>query len=459
MIGIVSILLIVIVLVSTLLLILVLSGKKNSTPEEKKRKKRTKGRDALIKDANRRLAQNPKDPEALLTLGEIYYHDEIWDKAFKTYETLVELCGANPDMNEFEINMRYGLAALKLNLVEEAYKGLVIARSFQQNNFEVNYNLGILEFQRKNFDKAVQLLQQARTQDPEHALTLRYLGHAHFKLHRYREGLVLLRKAVDLVPDDKESIYAMGECYYELGQAEQAIKIFTHLRPDPVLGPSASLFAGTIHINQHQYTKAIMDFEIGLKHENVKSEIVLELKYRLAMAYLRLQEIGRALNYLNEIQQINPNYRDVPALIGKYQELNSNKNLQIYLMAPTGDFVTLCRKVVLNFFPRAKVKITNIAVNKNEWVDILTDVDTPKWSDVVMFRFIRSTGSVGELTLRDFHAQLKDVKAGKGLCITAGTYTDEAKKYVEARLIDLYDKNKLGALLKGIDGSTTQLEI
>jgi len=459
MIGIVSVLLVIILLVSTLLVLLSLSGKKNGKQGDTKRKKRNKSRDALIRDANRRLAQNPKDPEALLTLGEMYYQDQVWDKAYKTYATLVDLCGANPELNEFEINMRYGMAALKLNLLEDAYKGLVIARSLQQNNFEVNYNLGILEFQKKNYEKAVQLLQQARTQDPEHALTLRYLGHGYFKLHKYKESLVLLRKAVDLVPDDKESIYAMGECYYELGQAEQAIKIFTHLRPDPVLGPSACLFAGTIHLNQHQFAKAIMDFEIGLKHENIKSEIQLELKYRLAMAYLRQQEIGRALNYLKDIQTLSPNYKDVPALIAKYQELNSNKNLQIYLMASTGDFVTLCRKVVLSFFPKAKVKITNIAVNKNEWVDILTDVDTPKWADVVMFRFIRSTGSVGELIVRDFHAQLKDVKAGKGLCITAGTFSDEARKFVEARLIDLYDKDKLGSLLNGIDTSTTKLEI
>ncbi|HRU27659.1 MAG TPA: tetratricopeptide repeat protein, partial [Treponema sp.] len=208
MIGIVSVLLVVILLVSTLLILLALSGKKKDTSGDRKRKKRSKSRDALIRDATRRLAQNPKDPEALLTLGDIYYQDQVWDKAYKTYGTLVELCGANPELNEFEINMRYGMAALKLNLIDDAYKGLVIARSLQQNNFEVNYNLGVLEFQKKNYEKAVQILQQARTQDPEHALTLRYLGHGYFKLHKYRESLVLLRKAVDLVPDDKESIYA-----------------------------------------------------------------------------------------------------------------------------------------------------------------------------------------------------------------------------------------------------------
>ena len=84
-------------------------------------------------------------------------------------------------------------------------------------------------------------------------------------------------------------------------------------------------------------------------------------------------------------------------------------------MAPTGDFVTLCRKVALAYFPHAKVKILDISVNKNEWADILAEVETRKWQDTVLFRFIRTQGSIGELILRDFHARIKEVKAGKGV--------------------------------------------
>jgi tetratricopeptide (TPR) repeat protein len=349
--------------------------------------------------------------------------------------------------------MRFGLCALKIGRLEDAYKGLTIARSLQQNNFEVNYNLGYLEFSRKSYEKAIQLLRQARTQDPDHAPTLRFLGHSLFRTKNYQEALALLRRAMDLVPDDKETLYAVAECYYELNQTEQAVRIFTHLRPDPLMGPNASLFAGTIHMNQHQYPKAIMDFEIGLKHENLKVEIAVELKYRLAMAYLKQQEIGRALSIMRDIQNSYPNFKDVPVLISKYQELNAHKNLQVYLMAPTGDFVTLCRKVVMTYIPKAKVKITDISVNKNEWADILTEVDTPRWADIILFRFIRSQGTVGDLIMRDFYSRVKEAKAGKGYCLTAGTFSEEAKKFVEARLIDLIEKDKIGKILDSVDNS------
>ncbi|MCL2810230.1 MAG: restriction endonuclease, partial [Treponema sp.] len=144
--------------------------------------------------------------------------------------------------------------------------------------------------------------------------------------------------------------------------------------------------------------------------------------------------------------------------LSKYIELNTNRNLQTFLMGSSADFVALCRKIVMTYYPRAKVKITNISVNKNEWADILAEIDTAKWSDLIMFRFIRTQGSIGELIVRDFGSHLKDVKAGKGICITVGQYSDEAKRYTEARLIDLIEKDALQAILNKLDAKTAAVK-
>jgi hypothetical protein len=180
-----------------------------------------------------------------------------------------------------------------------------------------------------------------------------------------------------------------------------------------------------------------------------------ELRYRLSTSYIHQNDIGKAIPLLKLLQKDNPGYKDVNVLLGKYAELNSSRNLQIFLMSPQSDFVALCRKVVMTYFPKAKVKITNITVNKNEWADILAEVDTVKWSDLVMYRFIRTQGSIGELIIRDFHSHLKEVKAGKGICMTVGNYTEEAKRYTEARLIDLIEKDRLQAILNAVDSKAT----
>ena len=437
-----------IVLVAGVVIVITLMGKASKGGGGGKR---VKGRDAIMRAANKKLAQNPRDPEALQAMGDIYYAEETWDLAFKTYETLCEMTGMYPAMDEFTLNQRAGVSAMKLNQPNEAYRFLSKAVIINGNDFESNYNLGSLEFQRKNYEKAIQHFQKARIRDPEHAPTLRGLGHSLFKTKKYKDALAFIRKAIDLAPDDKESLYTLAECYFEANQVDHAVKIFSHLRADPIMGPNACLFSGTINMNQHQFAKAIEDFEIGLRHNSIKPEILIEIQYRLGTAYLRQNEIGKAISLFRDIQATNPNYKDVNTLIGRYQELNANKNLQVYLMAPQSDFISLCRKIVMNYYGKAKVKITNISVQKNEWADILAEVDTPKWSDIVMFRFNRSQGSVGELIVRDFHSHIKDVKAGKGICISPGVFSEEAKRYTEARLIDLISKEKLTVILNTVD--------
>jgi tetratricopeptide (TPR) repeat protein len=452
--GMIPILAAVVVLIVGVVAVMLITSRSKTGKADGMDGKGSKNRNALLKSANKKLAQNPRDSEALNTVGDIYFRDGEWEKAYKTYGALLELSAGGTPLNEFEVHLRYGISTLKIGMNDEAYKGFSSAHAIQPNNFEVNYNLGAMEFDRKNYERTVQLLSQARKVDPEHAPTLRLLGHALFRLKKPKDAMSFIRKAIDLAPDDKESLYTLAECYYEANQTDQALRIFSHLRADPVMGASACLLSGSINMEARQNEKAIQDFELGLKHQNVKPETLVEIRYKLANCYLQQNDIAKALPLLKQIRLENTNYKDVSMLIGKYQELNASQNLQIYTMAPSADFVALCRKVVMNYFPRAKVKITNIQVNKNEWADILAEVDTAKWQDVIMFRFIRSTGSVGELVVRDFHAHLKDVKAGKGVCITVGAFSEEARRYTEARLIDLIEKDKLTVLLNSLDSKT-----
>ena len=51
----------------------------------------------------------------------------------------------------------------------------------------------------------------------------------------------------------------MAECLFESGAVDRALKIFSHLRPDPVLGPQSALYSGLIHVQTAQYDKAVID--------------------------------------------------------------------------------------------------------------------------------------------------------------------------------------------------------
>ena len=138
--------------------------------------------------------------------------------------------------------------------------------------------------------------------------------------------------------------------------------------------------------------------------------------------------------------------------MSSYQEINTNRNLQVYLISSNSEFVTLCRKLATSYFSRANTKILNIALPGDEYVDLFTEVHTRQWEDLILFRFIRSTGQSGELMLREMYSRIKELKAGRGICITAGDFSENAKAFVEARLIDLVEKKELFKLFSHLPG-------
>ena len=206
-----------------------LSQKMRKTGKEKKNL-RGKDRAATLREANRRLAQNPKDSSALTAVADVYFAEQNWEKAFKTYSLLQELCATDPEIDEFTTTLRVALSAIKLENYNTAYKNFLLARSTKADVFEVNYNLGFLEYKRKNFEKAAGYLSQARTLMPENPQTLKYLGLSLFQIMRYSDAVQFLKASVDIDPGDKETLYVLGQTYQNLNRGDLALKIFTHLR-------------------------------------------------------------------------------------------------------------------------------------------------------------------------------------------------------------------------------------
>lgn len=414
-------------------------------------KGKQKGRSQIIRDASRRLSQDPHDPEGLIALGDVYFNEHTWDKALSIYDTMMSVAPAHKEIDPFLASLRQGICAVKVGKPEESFKGLGAAYQINPNNFDVNYYLGIACYKTKEYEKCVPVFKKALVARPDASNVNSYLGLALYKGHHFKESLVFLKRALDENPENKEALFSMADAMNESGYGDKALKVFMHLRPDPEFGSKSCLLAGMIHTKMNQFDKALQDFEIGLKHQDIPQDTYLELKYRLANAYFASDKISAGIVCLRDISVLNPTYKDIQNLLSRYQELNQNKNLQIYLMSSSSDFVALCRKIVMVYYAKSVTKIMDIDVQPDN-VEILLQVETARWEDVEVFRFYRTTGSTGELAIRDFHSKVNETKADKGICFTAGPYTEEARRFAEGRPIDLVAKEGLVRILKKVDG-------
>lgn len=434
-----------------IIVVFVIKGRKNSKSNSKLEKAKATDRNAVIKEANRRLAQNPKDPAALLYLAELHYSEKNWEKAYKLFEILLELCATDSELDEFSITLKHAVSAINAKQYKAAYRSFMIARTVNSDEFVINYNLGYLEYMRKNYEKAAGFLNQARNQKSDDAATYKYLGLSLHKMNRYNDAVEILKRALVLEPENKELMFALGESYYNLNQADAALKTFATLRADARYGAHACIYSGTISTKFRNYEQAAMYFELGLKNQNLKQEMKLELMYRLANTYIKAEQISKAISPLEDIAATNPNYKDAAALLQRYGELDTNLNLKIFLIGDKGRFLSLCRKIAAIMFPKTKIKVLDISTPQNDYIDMTVEIFSAKWEDIIVFRFMRSTGQVGELIVRDLYGKIKEMKAGRGICVSAGTFSIGAKNFVEARLIDLMEKPELVKILKQIE--------
>lgn len=421
-------------------------GKKDS-----KKGKGVKNKAQIVREANKRLAKNPHDPLGLVPLGEIYFESQLWDKAYNVYSDLVKIALAKNDgsIDLFSSLLRQGITALHLEKLPEATQSLMSAIKINSVAFEPNYYLGKTMSLLEQYDKAIPLFKKALLAKPEATDIYIQLGQCFYKAKKYRDSLPCFKKALDEDPGNKEALFHMADAMSYEGHPEKAIKVFMHLRADPTYGPRSCLQAGIFHLKTNEAMSAIQDLEIGLKHENIPPEIKIELEYNLARSYFEANMIPKGLGMLKTIRTKNANYKDVNTLISRYQELSQNSNLQIYISANSGEFATLCRKFISTKYRNSTVRIQSIDVDVL-YTDILAEIFSSKWEDVALFRFFRTTGATGEIYVREFHGHMSDVKAARGFCISAGTFTEEARKYIEGRPIDLIEKNDLTKILKQI---------
>lgn len=408
---------------------------------------RTKGEAVVIKEFTKKLAKDPSNLTALTTLSDLFYEEKNYEKALPLYNRLCDLIQANPQIDKLKSYSRYGICCFKMGKTDDAGRSLVQALKIDPKDFNSNLYIGMALYIKKDYERALVCLRRAYVVNQTDPELTEYLGKVLYNLKRFRDSSSFLKRTLDSNPTNKEFMFLYASCMEEMNYYDKALKTLTLLRSDPVYGAESCIACAKIHEKTGEKEKVIQDYELALKNETFQKEKKLQIAYKLSNIYIQKHDIQNGLNLLRKIQMVAGNYKDVDMLVKRYQELNQNENLQTYLLSSVNDFTILCRNFVLNFYNDAKVKIEDVKVT-SEGPEILAQVFSDKWEDMEMFKFFRSTGAVGELFIRDFHSKMRDIKCEKGFCVTAGSYTDEAKKYAEGRPIDLLDKQKLIIALK-----------
>lgn len=390
----------------------------------------------------------PKNVKSQQDLANYYYENGDYVKAAQIYSVLIGNASVNRKLDGFNISLRYGISLMKTGHLDQAYKYVADAFLMNRSDFTAASTLGLIEYKRGNYDTAIIRFKIADQIRPRDRQVRKYIGLCLFHLNKYNEAYPLLNACLEYDSDNRELIYCVAKCCVQMGRSEEALKAFNYLKNDEEYGSLACLEVGGIYLSKGMNDEALSFLQQAAAAQNLGYEESLELQYRTGLAYLRKNELANAMNIFNEISKTKPDYKDVRLLLEKYGAISANKGLSGYIFAEEGEFSDICRRLIDLLFPKASIKILESSFAPKRYMEIFANIETVKWEDNVLFRFYRSNLVIDEIPIREFYAKMRDRKINRGFCLTAGSFSDAAKSFTEARYIDLIEGAQLEDLLK-----------
>jgi tetratricopeptide (TPR) repeat protein len=193
--------------------------------------------DEAIKILKGVTAEDPKDLEAIMALGNIERGRKKFSDCAVTYSQGIQVLPPNND---------------KANSVYYYYRGICEERSKQWSKAEADMRkalemlpeqphvLNYLGYswidQGVNLDEGMKMIKRAVEQRPDDGYIVDSLGWAYFRIGNYEEAVKNLERAIDLKPEDPTINDHLGDAYWRVGRTLEAKFQWSHardLKPEP----------------------------------------------------------------------------------------------------------------------------------------------------------------------------------------------------------------------------------
>ncbi|MCZ2164749.1 tetratricopeptide repeat protein, partial [Enterococcus faecium] len=124
-----------------------------------------------------------------------------------------------------------------------------------------------------------------------------------------------LKEAAGLLPDEPLIQFALAELYFSVDRFKEAAVVYETLLAsgiNEISGISMQERLGQSLSMQGEFEAAIVPLEEALKEERTDDRL-----FQLAFTNLQLKENQQAINYLEELREVNPHYQSLYLYLGQ----------------------------------------------------------------------------------------------------------------------------------------------
>jgi len=185
----------------------------------------------ILKDT---VAQDPKDIEAIVALGNIERARKKFEDCTRSYAQAINVTADKPNWVLYYFR---GICEERSKQWPSAEADLKKALEMEPDQAQVLNYLGYSWVdQGVNLDEAMNMIRRAVDQRPDDGYIVDSLGWAYYRIGNYAEAVKNLERAVDLKPEDPTINEHLGDAYWRVGRKLEAGFQWAHardLKPDP----------------------------------------------------------------------------------------------------------------------------------------------------------------------------------------------------------------------------------
>src|SRR6476646_9274036 len=182
----------------------------------------------ILKDVT---AEDPKDIEAIMALGNIERGRKKFADCAETYTKGIESMPAAAEKNAWVTYYYRGICEERSKQWSKAEADMRKALEMQPEQPHVLNYLGYSWIDHGiNLDEGMKMIKRAVDQRPDDGYIVDSLGWAYFRIGNYQEAVKNLERAIDLKPEDPTINDHLGDAYWRVGRTLEAKFQWAHAR-------------------------------------------------------------------------------------------------------------------------------------------------------------------------------------------------------------------------------------
>lgn len=307
--------------------------------------------DIALKEINSLDVKNKKDPLVMWIMSNIYYKQQHYILAMVSLQNMIDAAVFTKDVTEMDIREMLAHTYEETGNAKKALDEYEMIVRLNEQDFDSLYKTGLVAYNYGEWAQAQKYLSQAMSQNDSNPNIAYILADCYYKMHSYYSAQQNIEKAINLDGADPSYHLLYGKILYAERDFQNAARELEYSYNERAENrDETALTLGNTYYEIGDYNKARKYYSEVLDKDDIKTEKVIDERYRYGETLVKNKEFEAAVQQWNIIKSLRNIYLDVDQKIKTYGTIINNSAFRTALEMDIVEYIEkhLYRILTLN---------------------------------------------------------------------------------------------------------------